>query len=112
MQSKNLTSMKTLAALTVTFKKEIKTMAFLKIMTIKRSDISLVVYSLLQHSLTTTASVVKSFFMLRKLKAKDRNFKIENIQQNIILYLILAPGNSRIGCLYKANVMESFFSGY
>ena len=46
-----------------------------KIINMGRSNI----YSLLQHSQPTTASVKRNLSMLRKLLAKDRNLKVENV---------------------------------
>ena len=56
-----------------------------KIVNMERPDILPTVYSLLQHSQPTTASVQRSFFVLRKLLVTDRYFKVENVQQYIIL---------------------------
>jgi len=52
----------------------------------ERQDISHAVYSLLQNAQPTTASVERSFSMLNKLLAKDRNFKAENVQYCMILH--------------------------
>ena len=46
-----------------------------------RPDISPAVYILFQHSQPTTASVERSFSMLRKLFVKGRNLKVENVKQ-------------------------------
>ena len=59
-------------------KKKMQSNDISKIMNMERSDISPAVYSLLQHSQHTTASV-ESFSMLRKLLAKNKNVKVENI---------------------------------
>ena len=50
-----------------------------KIINIERQDISPAVYHMLQNSQATSASVGRSFSMLKKLLAKDRNFKVENV---------------------------------
>ena len=50
-----------------------------QIMNIDRQDISPAVYHMLQNSQPTSASVERSFSMLKKLLAKDRNFKVENV---------------------------------
>ena len=49
-----------------------------KIINMERQDISPTVYHMLQNSLPTSASL--SFSMLKKLLAKDRNFKVENVR--------------------------------
>ena len=49
-------------------------------------DISPAVYYMLQNSQPTSAFVEKSFSMLKKLLAKDRNFKVENVRHYIILH--------------------------
>ena len=45
----------------------------------ERQDISPTVYYMLQNSQSTSASVERSFSMFKKLLAKDRNFKVENV---------------------------------
>ena len=75
-----LSSEKTLATLTVTFRKRIQNNHVSKIMTMERTDISPAVYSLLQNSQTTTASVERGLSLLQKLLAKDRNFQVENVK--------------------------------
>ena len=52
----------------------------------ERQDISPAVYHMLQNSQPTSASVERRFFMLKKLLAKDRNFKVENVQHYMILH--------------------------
>ena len=52
----------------------------------KRQDISPVVYHMLQNSEATSASVERSFSMLKKLLAKDRNTKVENVRHYMILH--------------------------
>ena len=55
-----------------------------EVMNMERPDFSPAVYSLPQHSPSTTASGESSFSMLQKLLAKDRN--CENVKQYMILY--------------------------
>ena len=52
----------------------------------EKQDISLAVYHMLQNLQFTSASVERSFFMLKKLLAKDRKFKVENEQHYMILH--------------------------
>ena len=52
----------------------------------ERQDISPAVYHMLQNSQPTSASVERSFSMLKKLLAKDRNFKVENVRHSMILH--------------------------
>ena len=58
-----------------------------EIINMERQDISLAVYHMLQNSQPTSASVERSFFMLKKLLTKDRNFKVENTQHYMSLHL-------------------------
>ena len=53
---------------------------------INMQDISPAVYHILQNSQPTSGSVKRSFSMLKKLLAKDRNFKIENVRHYMILH--------------------------
>jgi len=53
----------------------------------ERQDISPAVYNLLRNSQPTTASVERSFSMLKKLLAEDRNFKAENVQHYMVLHI-------------------------
>ena len=46
----------------------------------ERQDISPAVFRMLQKSQPTSASVERSFSMLKKLLAKDRNDKVENVR--------------------------------
>ena len=57
-----------------------------EIINTERQYISPAVYHMLQNSQPTSASVERSFFMLKKLLAKDRNFKVENVQHHMILH--------------------------
>ena len=57
-----------------------------KIINTERQDISPAWYHMLQHSQPTSASVKRSFTMLKKLLAKDRNFKAENVRHFMILH--------------------------
>ena len=52
----------------------------------ERQDISPTVHHMLQNSQPTSASVERSFFMLKKLLAKDKNFKVKNMQHYMILH--------------------------
>ena len=58
-----------------------------KIINMERQDISPAVYHMLQNFQPTSASVEKSFSMLKKLLDKDRNFKVENVRHYMILHL-------------------------
>ena len=64
-----------------------------EIINMERQDISPAVYPMLQNSQPTSASVERSFSMLKKLLAKDRNFKAENVQRYMILQLMRPPGD-------------------
>lgn len=57
------------------------------IMEFHRDDISPQLYGMLQHCQPTTSSVERSFSMLKKLLAKERNFRQENIKKYIIMYV-------------------------
>ena len=50
-----------------------------EIVNMESQDISPAVYHILQNSQPTSAFVERSFFMLKKLLTKDRNFKVENV---------------------------------
>ena len=52
----------------------------------EKQDISPDVYHMLQIFQRTSASVERSFSILKKLLAKDRNFKVENVQHYMILH--------------------------
>ena len=60
-------------------KKRIQNNVIFKIINMKRQDISSPVYHTLQNSQPTSASVERSYSMLKKLLAKDRNFKVKNV---------------------------------
>ena len=53
----------------------------------ERQDISPAVYHMLQNSQPTSASVERRFPMLKKLLAKYRNFKVENVRHYMILHI-------------------------
>ena len=57
-----------------------------EIINMERQDISPAVYHILQNSQPTSASAERSFSMLNKLLAKDRNFKVKNMQHYMILH--------------------------
>ena len=61
-------------------KKRIQNNGISEIINMEKQDNSPVVYYMLKNSQPTTASVEKVFSMLKKLLAKDRNFKVENVQ--------------------------------
>ena len=52
----------------------------------ERQDISPAVYHMLQNSQLTYVSVERSFSILKKLLAKDRNFTVENVRHYMILH--------------------------
>ena len=45
----------------------------------EKQDISPAMYHMLQNSRPTSASVERSFSMLKKLLTKDRSFNVENV---------------------------------
>ena len=57
-----------------------------EITNMERQDISPAVYHMLENAQPTSASAERSFSMLRKLLAKDRNFKVENVRHYMILH--------------------------
>ena len=57
-----------------------------EIINMERKDISPAVYHMLQNSRPTSASVERSFTMLKKLLVKDRNFKVEIVRHYMILH--------------------------
>ena len=52
----------------------------------RQQDISPGVYHMIQNSQPTSASVERSFSMLKKLVAKNSNFKVENVRHYMILH--------------------------
>ena len=58
-----------------------------EIINMERQDISPAVYNMLQNSQPKSASVARSFFMLKKWLAKDKNFKVENVRHYMNLHL-------------------------
>ena len=67
-------------------KKRMQNNDIFEIINIERQDISPAVYHMLQTSQPTSTSVERSFSMLKKLLAKDRNFKVENVRHYMILH--------------------------
>ena len=57
-----------------------------EIINVERQDISPAVYHMLQNSPPTSASVERSFSVLKKLLAKDRNFEAKNVRRYMILH--------------------------
>ena len=57
-----------------------------EIIDMERQDILPAGYHMLQNFQPTSASVERSFSMLKKLLAKDRNFKAENMRHYMILH--------------------------
>ena len=66
-------------------KKRMQNNDIFEIINMKRQDISTAVYHMVQNFQPTSASVERSFSMLKKLLAKDRNFKVENVRHYTIL---------------------------
>ena len=65
-----------------------------EIINMERQDISPAVYHMLQNSQPTSASVERSFSVLKKLLVKDRNFKVENVRHYMILHFLMRlPGD-------------------
>ena len=52
----------------------------------ERQDISPALYHMLQNFQPTSAFIERSFSMLKKLLAKDRNFKVESVRHYVILH--------------------------
>ena len=71
-------------------KKRMQNSDISEIINMERQDISPAVYHMLQNSQPTSASVEGSFSMLKKLLAKDRNFKVENVRNYMILHFELS----------------------
>ena len=57
-----------------------------EIINMERQDISPAVYHMLQNSQPTSAFIERSFSMLKKLLAKDKNSKAENVRHYMILH--------------------------
>ena len=70
-----------------------------EIINIERQDISPAVYHMLQNSQPTSASVGRSFSMLKTLLAKDRNFMAKNLRHYMILHF-----NASTWCLLACRV--------
>ena len=68
-------------------KKRMQTNGISEIINMEKQDNSPVVYYMLKNSQPTTASLEKVFSMLKKLLAKGRNFKVENVRHYMILPL-------------------------
>ena len=67
-------------------KKRIQNNDISEIINMESQDISPAVYHMLQNSQPTSASVERSFSMLKKLLAKDKIFKVENVRHYMILH--------------------------
>ena len=67
-------------------KKRMQNIDISEIINLEKQDISPAVYHMLQNSQPTSASVERSFSMLKKQLAKDRNFKAENVRPYMILH--------------------------
>ena len=50
----------------------------------ERQNISPAVYHMLQNSQPTSAFVERSFSVLKKLLAKDKHFKVENVRHYML----------------------------
>ena len=57
-----------------------------EIINMERQDNLAAMYHMLQNSQPKSASAERSFSMLKKLLAKDRNFKVENVRHYMILH--------------------------
>ena len=57
-----------------------------EIINMERQDILPAVYYMLQNSQSISGSVERSFSLLKKLSAKDRNFKVENLRHYMNLH--------------------------
>ena len=57
-----------------------------EIINMERQNISPAVYHMLENCQPTSASAERSFSILKKLLAKDRNLKVENVRHYMILY--------------------------
>ena len=67
-------------------KKRMQNNDIFEIIDMERQNISPAVYHMLQNSQPTFASVERSFSILKKLLAKNRNFKVENERRYMILH--------------------------
>jgi hypothetical protein len=67
-------------------KKRLDKNEILSIATCSRAEISPLLYGLLQNCQATSAEVERSFSMLKKLLAKDRNFLPENVRCYLTLH--------------------------
>ena len=67
-------------------KKRMQNNGISEIINMERQDISLAVYRMLQNCQSTSASIARNFSMLKKLLAKNRNFKVENVRHYMILH--------------------------
>lgn len=68
-------------------KKRLEKNEILEIVNCSREAISPSIYAFLQKCQATSATVERSFSMLGKMLAKDRNFKPENIKMYAIMYI-------------------------
>lgn len=66
----------------------------LSIVNMTNDEVSPATYNLLQKCQPTTAAVERSFSMLNKLLAKDRNFSPSNVKKYLIKYLNCSSQNS------------------
>ena len=71
-------------------RKRLEKNELLEIMAMNRQEISPTVYGLLQLCQPTTASVERSFSMLNKLLAKDRNFLPDNVRHYMCVHYNLS----------------------
>ena len=55
-----------------------------EIINMERQDISTAVYHMLQNSQPTSACVERSFSMLKKLLAKEKDFNVDNVRHYMI----------------------------
>lgn len=66
--------------------KRLKSNGIASIMAMDRNEVSPQLYCLLQRAQPSTASVERSFSMLKKLLSKDRNFQPENVKKYLMVY--------------------------
>ena len=57
-----------------------------EIINLERQDILPTVYHMLENSQLASASVERSFSMLKKLLARDENFQVKNVRHYMILH--------------------------